>query len=77
MYGSLRNGVGSTVAGSLWLTGRSIDAANALRLDVVSPDPAESLARGIARALQDSLLRTAAKLLSRLTDPLGTQTLEL
>lgn len=73
VYAPLHDLVGGAAARDLCLTGRRIDAAEALRLGLVSEVvPAERLAertlevaRSIARAPRDVLMRTKAKIIAR------------
>ncbi len=85
VYGPLRDLVGGAVARELCLTGRSVDAEEALALrlvsSVVSPDrvlpAARDLAASVARAPRDALVRTRAKIVERLGIPEATTTLDL
>ena len=85
VYGPLHDLVGGATARYLCLSGRSVDAGEALRLGIVSEVvpaaelavAAQSLARDIARAPRDTLVRTKAKALSRMGSQAGTATLEL
>jgi enoyl-CoA hydratase len=73
VYGPLHDLVGAAVARDLCFTGRAIDAAEALRLHLVSavvpvselPATAAELAAQIARAPRDVLRRTKAKAVRR------------
>ncbi|MFN8037566.1 MAG: enoyl-CoA hydratase/isomerase family protein [Acidimicrobiia bacterium] len=73
VYGPLHDLVGGAVARDLCLTGRVIDATEALRVGVVNrvvpaaelPAAAAEVAAAIARAPRDVLLRTKAKVLAR------------
>jgi enoyl-CoA hydratase/carnithine racemase len=73
VYSPLHDLVGASVARDLCLTGRIVDAAEALQLHLVSlvvapdelPDAAAQLAEAIARAPREILLRTKAKFLRR------------
>jgi enoyl-CoA hydratase len=73
VYGPLHDLVGASVARDLCLTGRILDAAEALSLGFVSsvvsvddlPTHAAQTARAIARAPRDVLLRTKAKFIRR------------
>ncbi len=79
VYSPLHDLVGGAVARELCLTGRSIDAAEALRLQVVNEVvPRESLDErvaeltdAIARAPRANLLRTKAKIIARAGIHLG------
>lgn len=85
VYGPLHDLVGGAAARYLCLSGRSVDAMDALRLGIVSEvvaagelaAAARGLARDIARAPRDILVRTKAKALRRASGPAGTATLEL
>jgi enoyl-CoA hydratase len=73
VYAPLHDLIGGAAARELCLTGRRIDAAEALRLGLVSEVvPAGRLnertlevARSIARAPRDTLMRTKAKIIAR------------
>ena len=73
VYGPLHDLVGASVARDLCLTGRIIDAAEALTLGLVSsvvaveelPAHAAQTAGAIARAPRDILMRTKAKFIRR------------
>ena len=73
VYSPLHDLVGASVARDLCLTGRIVDAAEALQLHLVSmvvapdtlPEAAAQVAEAIARAPRDVLLRTKAKFLRR------------
>jgi enoyl-CoA hydratase len=73
VYGPLHDLVGASVARDLCLTGRTMDAAEALRLGFVSAvvpgdelmTQAAETASAIARAPRDILLRTKAKFIRR------------
>jgi enoyl-CoA hydratase/carnithine racemase len=73
VYGPLHDLVGGAVARELVLTGRVVDAAEALRLHLVTEvtDPAEltgramQLARQVSRAPRDVLARNKAKFTAR------------
>jgi enoyl-CoA hydratase len=85
VYGPLHDLVGGAVARDLCLTGRSIDAEEALRLGVVSevvPDgevleAAGRLAVMIAAAPRANLIRTKAKAIARSRLDPGAATLDL
>jgi enoyl-CoA hydratase/carnithine racemase len=80
VYGPLHDLVGGAVARDLCFTGRSIDAAEALSLHVVTSvvpperllDEARAQAEAIARAPRDVLLRMKQKVLRRAGVRLGT-----
>jgi enoyl-CoA hydratase/carnithine racemase len=85
VYGPLHDLVGGAIARELVLTGREIDAAEALRLHLVTEvtdpggltDRALELAREISRAPRDVLLRNKAKFTARSAISPGTPTLDL
>lgn len=85
VYGPLRDLVGGAVARELCLTGRPVDAAEALALRLVSyvvePDElaerALDLARTVAAAPRENLLRTKAKALRHAGLDPGSPTLDL
>jgi enoyl-CoA hydratase/carnithine racemase len=85
VYGPLHDLVGGAIARELVLTGREIDAAEALRLHLVTEvtDPgglterARALARQVSRAPRDVLLRNKAKFTTRSAISPGTPTLDL
>ena len=85
VYGPLHDLVGGAIARELVLTGREVDAREALRLHLVSDltDPGEhmeralGLARQIARAPREVLLRNKAKFTARSAISPQTPTLEL
>jgi enoyl-CoA hydratase len=85
VYGPLHDLVGGAVARDLCLTGRSIDADEALRLGVVNdvvPDgevleAAGRLAEKIAAAPRANLIRTKAKAIARARLDSGAGTLDL
>jgi enoyl-CoA hydratase/carnithine racemase len=85
VYGPLHDLVGGAIARELVLTGREIDATEALRLHIVSeladpPDLAErarNLARQISRAPRDVLVRNKAKFIARSAISPQTPTLDL
>jgi enoyl-CoA hydratase len=85
VYGPLHDLVGGAVARDLCLTGRSIDAEEALRLGVVNevvPDgevleAAGRLAEKIAGAPRANLIRTKAKAIARARLDPGAATLDL
>ena len=85
VYGPLHDLVGGAIARELVLTGREIDAAEALRLHLVTEitDPdglmerARALARQVSRAPRNVLLRTKAKFSARSAISPGTPTLDL
>jgi len=85
VYAPLHDLVGGAVARDLCFTGRRIDADEALRLGLVReivPDGellpvALELARDIAAAPREVLVRTKAKVLARLDVADGTPTLDL
>ena len=73
VYGPLHDLVGGAVARELCFTGRQVDAAEALRLGLVSSvvpagqalDAARQLAAHVVRAPRDVLVRTKAKAMRR------------
>ena len=73
VYGPLHDLVGGAVARELVLTGRQVDAAEALRLHLITEvtDPAEltgramELARQVSRAPREILVRNKAKFTAR------------
>ena len=85
VYGPLHDLVGGAIARELVLTGREVDAAEALRLHLVTEvtDPgglterARALARQVSRAPRHVLLRTKAKFTARSGISPGTPTLDL
>ena len=85
VYGPLHDLVGGAIARELVLTGREIDAAEALRLHLVTEvtdaggltDRAMELARQFSRAPRDVLLRNKAKFTARSAISPGTPTLDL
>jgi enoyl-CoA hydratase len=85
VYGPLHDLVGGAIARELVLTGRTIDAAEALRLHLVSElakpeelvDRARLLARLVSRAPREVLVRNKAKFLARSGVPASTRTLDL
>ncbi len=85
VYGPLHDLVGGAVARDLCFTGRVLDAAEALRLGVVNRvvpageavTAALEIAREIAAAPRDVLVRTKAKALRRAGNDPSTATLEL
>jgi enoyl-CoA hydratase len=85
VYAPLHDLVGGAVARDLCFTGRRIDAAEALRLGLVSQvvaraelmDAALATAARIAEGPREVLLRTKAKVLARLEVPTTAATLEL
>ncbi len=85
VYGPLHDLVGGAVARELVLTGREIDAREALRLHIVSEltDPRElaertrNLARQISRAPREILVRNKAKFIARSAISPQTPTLDL
>jgi len=80
VYAPLHDLIGGAAARDLCLTGRRIDAAEALRLglvsEVVAPDAladrALDVAAIIARAPRDLLMRTKAKIIARAAIPFTT-----
>ena len=85
VYGPLHDLVGGAIARELVLTGREIDAREALRLHIVSElaDPLElaerarNLARQISRAPREVLQRNKAKFIARAAISPQTPTLDL
>jgi enoyl-CoA hydratase/carnithine racemase len=85
VYGPLHDLVGAAIARELVLTGREIDAREALRLHIVSEltDPRElaertrNLARQISRAPREILVRNKAKFIARSAISPQTPTLDL
>jgi enoyl-CoA hydratase/carnithine racemase len=85
VYGPLHDLVGGAIARELVLTGREIDAREALRLHIVSElaDPADlaertrNLARQISRAPREVLERNKAKFIARSAISPQTPTLDL
>jgi enoyl-CoA hydratase/carnithine racemase len=85
VYGPLHDLVGGAVARELVLTGREIDAQEALRLHLVTSltapdelmDGALSLARQVARAPREVLIRNKAKFIARSAISPQTPTLDL
>ena len=85
VYGPLHDLVGGAVARELVLTGREIDAAEALRLHLVSEltgpgelmDRARALARRVSRAPREVLIRNKAKFIARSAISASTPTLDL
>jgi enoyl-CoA hydratase/carnithine racemase len=85
VYGPLHDLVGGAIARELVLTGREIDAREALRLHIVSEliDPREfaertrNLARQISRAPREVLVRNKAKFIARSAISPQTPTLDL
>jgi enoyl-CoA hydratase/carnithine racemase len=85
VYGPLHDLVGGAIARELVLTGREIDAAEALRLHLVTEvtdpggltDRALELARQFSRAPRDVLLRNKAKFTARSAISPETPTLDL
>ena len=85
VYGPLHDLVGGAIARELVLTGREIDAREALRLHLVTDltdpgdltDRALELARQVSRAPRDVLLRNKAKFTARSAISPGTPTLDL
>lgn len=85
VYGPLHDLVGGAIARELVLTGREVDAAEALRLHLVTEvtDPgglterARALAQEVSRAPRDVLLRNKAKFTARSAISPGTPTLDL
>jgi enoyl-CoA hydratase/carnithine racemase len=85
VYGPLHDLVGGAVARELVLTGRQVDAAEALRLHLVTEvtDPGQlmerslALARQVSRAPREVLLRNKAKFTARSAISPQTPTLDL
>lgn len=85
MYAPLRDLLGGAAARELCLTGRSIDAAEAFRLGLVSvvvdppalPQALATVAAGIARAPRRNLMRTKAKFIAAAAIPAATPTLDI
>ncbi len=85
VYGPLHDQVGGAIARELVLTGREIDAAEALRLHLVTEvtDPGElteralELARQVSRAPREVLVRHKAKFTARSAISPETPTLDL
>ena len=85
VYGPLHDLVGGAVARELVLTGREIDAQEALRLHLITSltgpeelmERALDLARRIARAPRDVLVRNKAKFIARSAISPQTPTLDL
>ena len=85
VYGPLHDLVGGAIARELVLTGREIDAREALRLHIVSElaDPLElaertrNLARQISRSPREVLQRNKAKFIARAAISPQTPTLDL
>jgi enoyl-CoA hydratase/carnithine racemase len=85
VYGPLHDQVGGAIARELVLTGREIDAAEALRLHLVTEvtDPGElteralELARQVSRAPREVLVRRKAKFTARSAISPETPTLDL
>jgi enoyl-CoA hydratase/carnithine racemase len=85
VYGPLHDLLGGAVARELVLTGREIDAADALRLHLVSElvgpgelmHRARALARRVSRAPREVLVRNKAKFIARSAIPASTPTLDL
>ena len=85
VYGPLHDLVGGAIARELVLTGREIDAREALRLHLVTEltgpgelmDRALSLARRVARAPREVLARNKAKFIARSAISPETPTLDL
>jgi enoyl-CoA hydratase/carnithine racemase len=85
VYGPLHDLVGGAVARELALTGRKVDAAEALSLHVISeivpagelPARAVELAHTASRAPREILIANKAKFLRRNGVPEGTTTLDL
>lgn len=85
VYGPLHDLVGGAVARELVLTGREIDAQEALRLHLVTSltgpdelmDGALSLARQVAQAPREVLIRNKAKFIARSAISPQTPTLDL
>ena len=85
VYGPLHDLVGGAIARELVLTGREIDAREALRLHLVTEvtdpgdltDRALGLARQVARAPREILVRNKTKFTARSAISPGTPTLDL
>ncbi len=85
VYSPLREVIGGAVARELCLTGRRVEAAEALALHLVSSvhppselsAAADALAASIAAAPADLLRRTKAKIVARTDIDAGTRTLDL
>ena len=85
VYGPLHDLVGGAIARELVLTGREIDAREALRLHIVTEltDPGEltdralGLARQVSRAPREVLVRNKAKFIARSAISPDTPTLDL
>jgi enoyl-CoA hydratase/carnithine racemase len=85
VYGPLHDLVGGAIARELVLTGREIDAAEALRLHLVTgltnpdelTDRALELARQVSRAPREVLVRNKAKFTARMGISQDTPTLDL
>jgi len=85
IFSPLADIVGSGPARDLCMTGRSIDASEALRIGLVSAvvksgvlvGEAARMAALVARGPRDALMRTKAKALRRASNPPGATTLEL
>jgi enoyl-CoA hydratase/carnithine racemase len=85
VYGPLHDLVGGAIARELVLTGREVDAQEALRLHLVTEvtDPgrlterALAMAREVSRAPRDALLQNKAKFTARSAISPGTPTLHL
>ena len=85
VYGPLHDLVGGAIARELVLTGREIDAREALQLHLVTEltDPGEltdralELARQVSRAAREVLVRNKAKFTARSAIHPGTATLDL
>lgn len=84
LYRTLRDLVGGATARDILLTGRSVDAAEALRIElvveVVAPEQlveaAHARAAMIAAAPRSELMRTKAKMIAGVGIPPGTPTLD-
>lgn len=85
VYGPLHDLVGGAVARDLCFTGRAIDALEARALGLVSAvvpagelgSAADAMARQIAEAPRQVLIRTKAKAIARASIDPGTATLDL
>jgi enoyl-CoA hydratase/carnithine racemase len=85
VYGPLHDLVGGAIARDLVLTGREVDAQEALRLHLVTevtepqelPPRALALARRVSRAPRAVLVRNKAKFIARSAVSPGTPTLDL